>query len=184
MKISRDSPLLYLTSVANNRLPVFKTDSIKEIVARALDEARRSAGILIFAYVIMPDHMHLITDGSRKSSEALKYFNGITAKRVIDHLKTNDFAASLEKLRTETKKRNYRHSLWEHHPNAFSINNEETLIQKVNYVHQNPVRAGLVERATDYLFSSARIWDRCPRNDEPLRVDLDQIEWRRSRGIT
>jgi REP element-mobilizing transposase RayT len=183
MKISRDNPFLYLTSVTNKRLPVFRTDPIKEIVAKALDEARRSAGILIFAYVIMPDHMHLITDGTRRSSEALKYFNGIAAKRVIDHLKANNFEASLEKLRTATKKRNYCHSLWEHHPNAFAINNEETLIQKVNYVHQNPVRAGLVDRATDYLYSSARIWNGRPLDAEPLMVDIDQIEWRRSRRI-
>jgi REP element-mobilizing transposase RayT len=105
MRISRDNPFLYLTSVTNNRLPVFRTDRFKEIVAQALDEARRSAGILIFAYVIMPDHMHLITDSSRKSSEALRFLNGITAKRVIDHLKANNFAASLERLRQFTEKR-------------------------------------------------------------------------------
>jgi len=53
-------------------------------------------------------------------------------------------------------------------------------MQKVNYIHQNPVRAGLVERAEDYRWSSARHWLKCPRDDEPLRVDLDKIAWRRS----
>ena len=51
-------------------------------------------------------------------------------------------------------------------------------MQKVNYINLNPVRAGLVERADDYLFSSARIWRKCPREDEPLRMDVDQINWR------
>lgn len=178
MKISKDNPFYYLTSVKNDRLPVFRTDKFKAIAANALDEARKSAEILIFAYVIMPDHYHIITDGKREISDTLRYLNGITARRVIDHLKANNFTISLEKLRRETKKREYKYSLWEHHPNAFSVNNETTLMQKVDYVHQNPVRAGLVERAEDYLYSSARIWHRKSLEKEPLTVDVDRIEWR------
>ena len=178
MRISKDTPFYYLTSVANNRLPVFRTDKIKEIVAKALNEARKSAKILIFAYVLMPDHYHLITDSSRKPSEVLRYMNGITARRVIDYLKENDFTSSLEKLKQETKKREYKYSLWEHHPNAFSLNNEANLIQKVNYIHQNPVCAKFVEKAEDYLYSSARMWLKCPLENEPLEVDIEKIEWR------
>ena len=178
MRISKDNPFYYLTSVANNRLPVFRTDKIKEIVANALDEARKSGGILIFAYVLMLDHYHLITDGSRKPSEILRYTNGITARRTIDYLKENNFMSSLEKLKQETKKREYKYSLWEHHPNAFSLNNEATFMQKVNYIHQNPVRAELVEKAEDYLYSSARMWRQNPLENEPLEVDIDKIEWR------
>ena len=51
-------------------------------------------------------------------------------------------------------------------------------MQKVNYIHQNPVRAGLVEKAEDYEFSSARIWRRNPSDNEPLQVDIDKIKWR------
>jgi hypothetical protein len=49
-------------------------------------------------------------------------------------------------------------------------------MQKVNYVHQNPVRAGLVSSAEDYRWSSVRIWQRRPLEDEPLLLDLDQIQ--------
>lgn len=178
MRISKDNPFYYLTSVTNNPLPVFRTDKFKGITANALDEARKSAEILIFAYVIMPDHYHLITDSIRDPSEVLRYTNGITARRVINYLKENNLTSSLEKLKQETKKREYKYSLWEHHPNAFSVNNEATLMQKVNYIHQNPVRAGLVEKAEDYLYSGARIWRRNPLENEPLKVDIDKIEWR------
>jgi REP element-mobilizing transposase RayT len=171
MKISIDNPLHYLTSVTKDRLQVFQTDKIKKIVAEALDEARTSSGIKIFAYVIMPDHIHLITDSSRKFAETQRYFNGVTARRVIDHLKENGLETSLRKLGQAQRSRNHRYSLWDHHPNAFSINNEKTLMQKVNYLHQNPVRAGLVERAEDYLYSSARIWMGRPLEYDPILVD-------------
>ena len=51
-------------------------------------------------------------------------------------------------------------------------------MQKVNYIHQNPVRAGLVEEMYDYRWSSARIWRTREIEDEPLQVDLDKIKWR------
>ena len=56
--ISKDNPAFYITAVAKDRLPVFRTDAIKLITCNALDEARKSAGFAIYAYVIMPDHLH------------------------------------------------------------------------------------------------------------------------------
>jgi REP element-mobilizing transposase RayT len=177
--ISRDTPALYITAVAKDRLPVFRTDAIKIITCNALDEARNSAGFSIYAYVIMPDHLHAITDATLKPSQVLRFINGIISRRVIDHLKEHGHNASLQKLRHETKERAYSYSLWDHHSNVFSITSEDMLMQKVNYIHQNPVRAGLVEKAEDYRWSSVRWWKGCPLEDEPLKVDIDRIAWRR-----
>lgn len=52
------------------------------------------------------------------------------------------------------------------------------LMQRVHYTHQNPVRAKLVERAEDYFWSSWRCWNHCPLPDEPLLMDIEQIDWR------
>src|SRR5205807_1319430 len=84
--ISRDTPALYLTAVAKDRLTVFRTDTIKLITCNALGEARTSGGFSIYAYVIMPDHLHAITDSALKPSKILQYINGIISRRVIDHL--------------------------------------------------------------------------------------------------
>ena len=82
----------------------------------------------------------------------MRYINGIISKRTIDYLKENNFESSLVKLRTVDKNRNYKHSLWQHHNNTFTITSENMMLQKVNYIHQNPVVEGLVERAEDYLY--------------------------------
>ncbi|HEY3103073.1 MAG TPA: transposase [Pyrinomonadaceae bacterium] len=176
--ISRDTPALYLTSVAKDRLPIFRTDTIKLTACGALDEARTSGGFSIYAYVIMPDHLHAITDSTLKPSKTLQYINGIISRRVIDHLKERGHNASLHKLRRESGTRGHRYSLWEHHSNVLPIFSEDMLMQKVNYIHQNPVRAELVERAEDYRWSSVRIWKRCSLEVEPLLVDLHRIAWR------
>jgi hypothetical protein len=57
------------------------------------------------------------------------------------------------------------------------ISTENGLIEKANYIHQNPVRAGLVARAEDYRYSSIRFWLRKPLEDEPLLMDLDKLKW-------
>ena len=151
---------------------------MKEVVCKALDEARKSAGFLIFAYVFMLDHIHLITDNAKSIKETLRFTNGITARRVIDYLKENNYESCLEKLKIQVREREHKHSVFQHHPNAFEIYGEDKMMEKVNYVHLNPVRAGLVKLPDEYRFSSSRQWHRKAIEDEPLWVDKDQISWR------
>ena len=178
-RISKNTPALYPTCVTKNRLPVFRTAALKEVICSGLDEARRSAKFFLFAYVVMPDHLHAITGSALKPSKVLQYVNGITARRVINYLKANLYTKSLEKLRHENRGRRHEFSLWDHLANAKTLTHEDVFMQKVNYLHRNPVRAGLVERPEDYRWSSARCWLRRPLEDEPIRVDLDQIAWRK-----
>jgi REP element-mobilizing transposase RayT len=155
-QISRDSQALYITIVSKDRLPVFQSDALKIVACRAIDEARNSGGFLLFAYVIMFDHMHLLTNCPGPSADVLRYLKGVTARRVIDYLKEKNYETSLAKLRHENWKRKHSFSLWQQEKNVFSIYSEAMFMQKVNYIHLNPVRAGLVEKAIDYRWSSAR----------------------------
>ena len=179
--ISKDRPCLFITTVARNRLPVFRTDALKGVACHALDEARRSGGFALFAYVIMPQHLHALADGTLKASDTLRYLNGILSHRVIDFLKEGGFTTSLEKLRGAVKGRRHEYSLVDHHSSGLPVFSEGFFMQKVNYIHLNPVRAGLVERAEDYRWSSARQWWGQAAEDEPLRMDLEKIDWRRAR---
>lgn len=147
-------------------------------MADALDEARRSAGLLLLAYVIMLDHYHIITDGKREPSDTLRFLNGISAKRILDHLKAIE-SPSLEKLKMFEKRRGYKYSVWEHHADTLLVTSESVFTQKVNYIHSNPVKAGLVEHPDDYLYSSSRIWNRRALENEPLKMDIEEIDWRR-----
>src|SRR5436189_6409509 len=110
-KISRDNPTYYLTSVAHNRLPIFQKDAVKQVVCDAFDEARKSGGIMIFAYVIMPDHTHLLTGNARAMKDVLRFMNGVSARRVINYLKENGYESSLTKLRIEERENRHKHSV-------------------------------------------------------------------------
>ncbi len=176
--ISRDSPCYYLTSVTRARLPVFRSDELKLITCAALDEARRSGGFALYAYVIMPNHLHLITDHSLTPSRTLQFINGITSRRIIGYLKEHNYEVSLQKLRHEIRPRRYSHSLWDHHPDARLLLTENMLMQRVHYTHQNPVRADLAKQAEEYRWSSIRCWAGNTLDDEPLLMNIDRIRWR------
>ncbi len=163
--ISRDSPCFYLTSVTKDRLPVFRTDEIKLLTCAALNEARQSGKFALYAYVIMPDHLHVITDSILPPSKTLQFINGITSRRIIDYLKEQSYESSLAKLRHEIRPRRYGHSLWDHHPNVRLLLSESMLMER------DP---------EEYRWCSARCWNRKLLEDEPLLMDMDRIRWRRS----
>ena len=105
----------------------------------------------------MIDHIHLLTDQPKPPSDVLRIIKGITARRVIDYLKENDYTSSLEKLRHEVRNRNHRYSLWQTEKNVLPIFSEGMFMQKVNYIHNNPVCAGLVEKRGLSLFERAEM---------------------------
>ena len=177
-QISRSTPAYYLTAVAHHRLPIFRSDALKQILCDAYAEARRNHGILILAYVMMLDHVHLLIRSEKEMSEAIRLVNGISARRVIQYLKKGGYETSLLKLRGEVRDRNHKHSVWQHHPDSLEIYGEDTFRQKLQYIHQNPVRAEFVTKAEDYRYSSARQWAGRPCEGEPLLTDHDRIDWR------
>jgi putative transposase len=124
----------------------------------------------------MPDHTHVMTDDAREMKDVLRFLNGISARRIINHLKEHYLESSLQKLRIVERKDEQKYSVYEHHP--IRITGEDAFMQKVNYIHQNPVRAGLVDHPDDYLCSSSRQWHNRALPDEPLITDRQKIAWR------
>lgn len=176
-RVSKDKPAYYLTSVTKDRLPVFRTNIIASIACEAIAEARRSGGFKIFAFVIMPDHYHMVTDSYLPTSDTNRFVNGIISKRVLDHLKTAGNESSLAKLRIQRRPDGWKYSLWQHHPDTRLLWNEKMLWQRIQYTHLNPVRAGLVDHPNEWRWSSSRIFHSRRLDDEPLDVDRDKIQW-------
>ena len=171
------TPIYFVTTCTNNRRAILAKQSVHQAFVRFAEKGAQR-GAWVGTYVLMPDHLHALTDSALKPSKILQYINGIISRRVIDHLKEHGHNASLRKLKRESGARGHQYSLWAHHSNAFPVFSEDMFMQKVNYIHQNPVRAAMVERAEDYHWSSVRIWKRCPLEDEPLMVNIEQLKWR------
>ncbi len=178
-KISKDNPAFYLTAVTKDRLPVFRTTKIAELMCCSLAEARKTGKFLVFAYVIMFDHLHLVTDSKVDSKDIHRFVKGIGSRRIIDHLKDNGHTDSLEKLRVPHRSDGSDYMIWQRHPNTCLLWSEQMLWQRIQYTHLNPVRSEYVDHPNDWKWSSARIWHGRRSEDEPLEVDRHKIEWHR-----
>jgi len=150
------------------------------IACAAFDEARRSGKFAVYAYVVMPDHVHVVTDSAISPAKTLRFINGISAHRIIEYLKANCFEKALKKLQHALSRKQHKYSVWNHHPDVRLLLTEAMLMQRVTYTHQNPVRANLVSQPLDYRWSSVRCWAGRVLEDEPLIMDLERINWRRS----
>ena len=117
---------------------------MKELLCRAIDEARKSAGFLLFAYVIMLDHMHLLTSRPSTTSNVLRVLKGITARRIIDYLKGEQSFQFTRQTAASGARPKLQILMWQTEKNVLPVFSEGMFMEKVNYIHQNPVRAGLV----------------------------------------
>jgi len=122
---------------------------------------------LLVAYVVMPDHLHFIIspqDG-RVSRFLARYKPAVTTK--ID-------ALALQNTREAERawlNRKGRRELWQDGKYSLALHSRKWIAQKIDYIHTNPVRAGLVEHARDYKWSSFRAYDGESETSPPVPVD-------------
>ncbi|GLB50436.1 hypothetical protein Y10_28040 [Neptunitalea sp. Y10] len=119
--------------------------------------------MLIYAYCIMPSHIHLIFSATEDNpSELLRDFKGYTSRQLIKVIKENPQESRKEWLLYMMKKAGSKNptvtnkQFWQQHNQPIEIWSPHVFTQKLNYIHQNPVEAGLVVKPEDYKYSSAR----------------------------
>ena len=150
----------FSTSTIVEWLPVFTSDVYFNIIIDSLKYCQANKGLNLIAYVIMPDHIHLITSNLEKAclSDIMRDFKRFTSKRISHQLQKDNRSFLLEVLErfANKGKGNTEHKVWQDgfHPEA--VYSEMFLKQKMDYVHYNPVRRGLVSRPEDWHYSSAR----------------------------
>jgi putative transposase len=133
---------------------LLEPDKYKDIVIssfRFLVEDRR---IKLFAFSIMANHIHLIwqMQPRRHPAHVQRDFMKYTAQKIKHDLKQHH-PAVLEKFKTSGADREYQ--LWERNPLSIELRTHEVFLQKLNYIHWNPVKAGLCTLPEVYRYSSA-----------------------------
>ena len=110
----------------------------------------------------MSNHIHLlIRSGIGKLSDTIKEFKSFTAKRILEAVNTEsesrkEWMLNLFEFSAKQHKQNEKYQVWTHENHAEIVYGNQFMDSKINYIHDNPVRAGLVEKSEDYLYSSAK----------------------------
>jgi putative transposase len=125
----------FITFSCYRRQPFLETGTAKDIAERILEETRRRQGLRIAAYVLMPEHVHLLTDEPARGTLAmfLQIFKQLTSRQ----------------LRPSGERQ-----LWQPRYYDFNVHSEEKRVETIRYIHRNPVTRGLVTHPEEYRWSS------------------------------
>ena len=164
-RFSEEIGLHYLTLTVVGWIDVFTRQRYRDIVLDSLRYCKDHKGLYVHGYVIMSNHVHLIasTSDGTSLSEVIGSFKSFTAKAIIKAIEQEpesrrDWMLRLFKYYAgkDSKKGNTQnHKFWQGDSHPIVLYSKKVIVQKLDYIHFNPVRAGLVEKAQDYRYSSA-----------------------------
>jgi putative transposase len=146
-----------LTFSTYRRLPLLSKPAARDFFITCLQRTRAKHGFRVIAYVVMPNHVHLLVlpDG-KPIREILMAVKSEFAKQLLAKLRAVNSAA-LEKLKVTRRDGTTRYRVWQvgggYDRNLFS---PAAIKAAIEYIHANPVRSGLCETVVDWKWSSAR----------------------------
>jgi putative transposase len=146
----------FVTSTVVSWLPVFTTANHCDIIVESLEYCRQHKGLEIYAWVILDNHIHAIL-AAPDLSRVMADFKRHTAQRIIEQLEKDQSAWILNQLEffhARHKTQSVR-QFWQEgfHPQA--ISDDKTMEQKIEYIHNNPVKRGLIAAPEHWRYSSA-----------------------------
>ena len=166
--------LYFVTTTAAERMPVFRRDIIQRIVVDSLHYVSVMNQVVVYAYVIMPNHIHAIIQCPQgfPPKDWARAFKASSSRLIVRQYQVEDNGpalAALRKLVARPEKQEYK--VWEDGYLAKAIVTPKFLEQKLTYTHNNPVQPHwrLVTVPEDYLWSSARFY----LQDEPALIPLE-----------
>ncbi|MGB4577170.1 MAG: transposase [Paludibacter sp.] len=153
----------FVTDTVVDWVDIFTRPIYKHIVIESLEYCQEHKGLIIYAWVLMSNHLHAIvgSEGEAKVSDIWRDFKKFTSKDIIATIKTEISESRTEWMlnrfeysgKNDKKIKNYR--FWQEGNDAQGIYLNEYFEQKLNYIHYNPVKAEIVNSPEDYRYSSA-----------------------------
>jgi putative transposase len=148
----------FLTFSCHSRLPYLGAPSARKLFEQSLEVMRKRYGFVVCGYVVMPEHVHLLVS---EPKEAL-------------------LSKAIQALKLSVSVQSRKSPFWLRRYYDFNVHNEGKRVEKLRYMHRNPVKRGLVEKPEDWQWSSFRHY----ATGEIGTVEIESFwtDWRRNHG--
>lgn len=159
IKLENENATHFLTLTIIEWIDIFTKPQYFNIIIDSLKYCRKNKGLLLYEYVVMTNHLHLIiqTSQGRKLSQVISDFKKHTTREILNELKKDNRKYILNLIKNSfAKKKDYQNQIWQRENYPEMIENEKFLKEKINYIYNNPVKKGCVENPEDWIYSSAR----------------------------
>ena len=160
-KANSDYPF-FVTLTTVGWTDIFTRKEYCNILIDSFNFCTKNKSLELFAYVIMPSHIHMIVrNQDLRLPDILRDFKSFTAKKILQLIENSDFESRKDWLlhlfsyHAKFRNQNSQYMFWQKTNHAIELNNQYIFNQKLEYIHENPVAAGLVTDAESWMFSSA-----------------------------
>jgi len=150
----------FLTNTILNWIPIFTRPATVNIVLDSLKHLQQHHQLKLYGYVILENHMHWLAQ-SENLPKDIHRFKSYTAKMILRYLQAQQQEHILKQLAFYKKRHisNANYQLWEEGSHPVEIVNETIMRQRLDYIHQNPVKRGYVDNPAAWRYSSARNYE-------------------------
>lgn len=162
-KATTSGDAYFITMTTVGWIDVFTRLNQKYIIINSLQYCQQNKGLEIYAYCLMSNHLHLFCKATNGNilSDVIRDFKKFTSKEIIQTIinepeSRRDWMLESFKKSCKHLKRNQQYKVWQNGYHAEHIFSNSFIKQKVNYIHNNPVKDKIVTSPEDYYFSSAR----------------------------
>lgn len=169
----------YLTFQIVFWVDVFTRRTYRDILIDSLRYCQKNKGLEIYAFVIMSNHIHLLVRSQTgELSDTVRDIKKYTSKQIIQKIHSGEesrkpWMLNLFSYAANRQNKKGEYQVWTHENHAIEVYSNDFIEQKVNYIHGNPVRNGLVENPEDYIYSSARFYA-----DQECVLDVIPVSFR------
>ena len=177
-KFKDNDKLYFVTFAVINWIDVFIREEYKGIILDSWKYCMQNKGMELYGWCIMTSHIHMIigshADKLERIMQNMKRHTSEELHRAIQNNPQESrrewMLGMMEKAGRENSN-NINFQLWQQQNNPIELSNQKMAWQKLEYIHQNPVKAGFVEKPEDYLYSSARNY-----NGIKGLIDIDLLD--------
>ena len=146
-------------------MDLFTRQVYRDIIIDSLRYSIKEKGLRLFTYVIMSNHIHIICRSKEgyNLSGIIRDLKKFTAKQIVKTIleqneSRREWMLVIFRKAGTSNPNNKNFQVWRQDNHPIELYTASVIEQKLEYIHMNPVRAGLVEKAEDYIYSSARYY--------------------------
>ena len=162
-KITDQGAIYFVSFAVVGWVDVFMRKDYREIIIESLKYCQEKKALIIYSWCIMSNHLHLIISAKENNvSAVLAGFKKFTSKRLMKSIfehpgeSRKEWMLGIFRKAGESNSRNTYNQFWQQDNQPKIIYTPDFGRQKLEYIHDNPVEGGIVEKAEEYVYSSAR----------------------------
>jgi len=157
-RITPESNIYFITSSTHLWVPILFNETLFQIILNSLKYCRKNKGLRLHGYVIMINHFHAIIshESYDQIPNIVRDLKRHTAREIKDYLSDLGEFSQLFWVKIFHSKERGQHRIWQGGYHPVAITSRAFFDEKLEYIHNNPVKKGFVEQPEHWKYSSAR----------------------------